>query len=73
MTWGELKEKAKKMGYCCCGKIYEKLTNGKYTFLQDNGNVFFKDKNQLAICFATDRDCDQMYAIMKALQRKESK
>lgn len=68
MTWEELKEEAKKMGYHCYGKLSEKLTNGKYVFFEDSGNVFLTDKNQLAICFATDRDCDQMLAIMKALQ-----
>ena len=68
MTWDELKEEAKKMGYRCYGKLSEKLTNGKYVFFQDSGNVFFTDKNQLAICFATDRTPDQMLAIMKALQ-----
>ena len=68
MNWEELKEEAKKMGYDCYGKLSEKLTNGKYIFFQDTGNVFFTDKNQLPICFTTDRNCDQMFFIMKALQ-----
>ena len=68
MTWEELKEEAKKMGYHCYDKLSEKLTNGKYMFFQDTGNVFFTDKYQLAICFATDRTPDQMLAIMKAPQ-----
>lgn len=68
MQWEELCEKAKEMGYHCYGKLSEKLTNGKYVFFEDSGNVFLTDKNQLAICFATDRDYDEMYRIMKALQ-----
>lgn len=68
MTWEELKQKAKEMGYHHYGKLSEKLTNGKYIFFKCRGNVFFTDKNQLSICFATDRTPDQMLAIMKALQ-----
>lgn len=67
MTWEELKEKAKKMGYNKYGKLSEKLTKGKYVFCED-GNVFFCDANQLSICFAFDRTPEQMLMIMRGLE-----
>ena len=65
MEWSELKEEAKKMGYYetkNCVKEDEKvvsdesITNGKIQFFN----------NGMALC--EHLNCDQMFAIMKALQ-----
>lgn len=65
MTWNELKEKAKELGYECKGKLYPYISNGILQFNED-GSVFRIDG--YSICFSVDRTPDQMYAIMKALQ-----
>ena len=68
MTWQELKEEAKKMGYSLKGSFSyydcEALCLDGLTFCE-NG-MFFIDG--FFGCFSYDRTPDQMLAIMKALQ-----
>ena len=63
MTWQELKEEAKKMGYQDKGEELVKYVDGKAIRFFVEGHVF---------CFsniiARERTPDQMLAIMKALQ-----
>lgn len=75
MTWDELKEKAKKIGYNVVIKYpYDKececITNGEYGFYS-NGVVECDCLDEDDCCgypFAYGRTLAQMLAIMKALQ-----
>ena len=79
MTWEELKEEAKKMGYHAGKKIYCELNNRPsiklvvdspyiyYIFTKD-GMVFFYYEYEKCVVLAKHRTPDQMLAIMKALQ-----
>lgn len=71
MTWEELCEKAKEMGYYYCDygphltgdkfKFYKKGTIYSYIYVADD---YYSDYHEIA----WDRTPDQMYQIMKALQ-----
>lgn len=61
MTWEELKEKAKKMGYVQ-GFWENCITNGLFEFYKSGGIVTLGEE------IARHRSYDQMLAIMKALQ-----
>ena len=61
MTWEELKEEAKKMGYVQ-GIWEDCITNGLFEFYKGGDIVVFGD------IIAKKRTPDQMYAIMEALQ-----
>lgn len=71
MTWDELKEEAKNMGYHICEKhisleVEEK--NIKYIFFKD-GDVLLDDREIKGVKqIHTGLEYDQMLAIMKALQ-----
>lgn len=74
MTWEELKEEAKNMGYhygsgfIVNDNITLETKRGKYIFIQ-NGTMYFYPIHRAKECtLATGRNCDQMLAIMKALQ-----
>lgn len=63
MTWEELKQKAKEMGYNYSSfKDSEWFSRNRLTFTKD-GNVFC-----IGTILAESRTPDQMLAIMKALQ-----
>lgn len=76
MTWEELKEKAKEMGYYVVFK--EPYDDVVECIVNDNGFSFYPDgtcefdcnlSDELCGCpFAYDRKPEQMLAIMKALQ-----
>lgn len=61
MTWEELKEEAKKMGYVQ-GPWEDCIANGLFEFYKSGGIVVFGE------VIAKHRTPDQMLAIMKALQ-----
>lgn len=68
MTWEELVEKAKELGYkteknCChrVGVLFEKNGTVWSKIYDDNGYFFER------VCFAKERTPDQMYQIMLAL------
>ncbi len=63
MTWEELVEKAKELGYEY-NKKFEHLTNNNYYFYKDDGKIY----NGYLEFFASDRTPAQMYQIMKALE-----
>lgn len=74
MTWEELKEEAKKMGYhygsgfIVNDNITLETKRGKYIFIP-NGTIYFYQIHRAKGCtLATGRNCDQMLSIMKALQ-----
>ena len=67
MTWDELKEKAKEMGYRDNGNVFQSLEKGKYLFFEE-GNVFFCDTNSLPICFAFNKTPEQMLMIMRGVE-----
>ena len=73
MTWEELKEEAKKMGYHI-GKKHISLEveekNIKYIFFKD-GDVLLEDRGINGVKqIHTGLEYDQMLAIMKALQQE---
>ena len=63
MTWKELVEKAKELGYEYDDEL-EKLTNQYYYFYKIGGEIF----NVSFELIAKDRTPDQMYQIMLALE-----
>lgn len=70
MTWEELKEEAKKMGYEVTGTTLggEYLHKGSFEFTEyGRFNIRLDDAYSIYIV-AIKRNCDQMLAIMKALQ-----
>lgn len=78
MTWEELKEEAKNMGYHAGKKMYCETNRPSiklvvdspyvyYIFTKD-GMVFFYYKYEECVVLAKHRTPDQMLAIMKALQ-----
>ena len=62
MTWEELKDEAKKMGYDITGVGGLAIEDDVFTFWQD-GKIAVD-----GVCVSDDRTPDQMLAIMKALQ-----
>ena len=63
MTWKELVEKAKELGYEYDDEL-EKITNQYYYFYKIGGEIF----NVSFELIAKDRTPDQMYQIMLALE-----
>lgn len=63
MTWEELCEKAKKLGYEYDDEL-EKLTNQFFYFYKNGGKIY----NVSFELFARQRTPKQMYQIMKALE-----
>lgn len=63
MTWPELVEKAKKLGYEYDDEL-EKLTNQYFYFYKTGGEIY----NVRFELFVNDRTPSQMYQIMKALE-----
>ena len=75
MTWEELKEKAKELGYEIVikypyGKKEECICDGQYGFYRDGTveNDCYLDDEYCGSPFAEDRTIDQMYQIMLALR-----
>ena len=60
MTWEELKEKAKELGYYMIGD--EGIANDEFTFWQD-GKVDVD-----GVCVSDNRKPEQMWQIMEALK-----
>ena len=63
MTWKELVEKAKELGYEYDDEL-EKITNQYYYFYKIEGEIY----NVSFELIAKDRTPDQMYQIMLALE-----
>ena len=63
MTWKELVEKAKELGYEYDDEL-EKITNQYYYFYKIGGEIY----NVSFELIAKDRTPDQMYQIMLALE-----
>ena len=82
MTWEELKEEAKKMGAeivisIFADEIIEKIIFNNVAFYSDGGVCgIYEREDGSTYCgsaFTQDRTPDQMFAIMKALTRKDVK
>ena len=70
MTWQELKEEAKKMGYNLFESVNYKVADWIAT---PNNDWSFESDGTImndGVVLATDRTPDQMLAIMKALQQE---
>ena len=69
MTWEELKEKAKELGFAISSYIYEDVELeyiycNDYIYLEEDGDITTSTKNIVA----ENRTPEQMYQIMLALR-----
>lgn len=74
MTWEELVEKARELGYeylkddYGLGHTLHKKMNTEIRFIYATGNIVIEDINGVGFIFRENRTPAQMYQIMKALE-----